>query len=121
MTDEQLAIFVRAVHEELTITAATSQCFPHIPAMLSQLVKRCECALITGNVLSAAKSFLDNNQLTACFGTVYGAENPGTKSDKIRKLADDAGYPLSSIYYIGDAGTDIQQGRIAGSKTIAVP
>lgn len=30
------------------------------------------------------------------------------------------GYSLDKVFYIGDAGTDVQQGKAAGVKTIVV-
>ena len=120
MTEDQVVTFVRMIHDELTDTAHTLESFEEVPAMLEKLSTRCECALITGNILSSAIRFLDEHKLTHFFSALYGAEHPGTKSAKIQRLAQDYGYPMSAVYYVGDAGTDVQQGRAAGAKTVAV-
>ena len=120
MTGSQTSDFVRMVHAELTETTHDLQSFADIPQMFEQLSRNCKCALITANVLAAAKRFLDQNHLSKFFSALSGAETPGAKSEKITRLAENAGYSLSSIYYIGDAGTDVQQGRIAGVRTVAV-
>lgn len=120
MDMESLPTFLSYIHDELAKAAPTLPIFSDIPKTLEKLSRAHDLAIITGNVSIAAERFLARHELLEHFLAIFGADTPGSKELKIRQLASELRYPLESIYYVGDAGTDIQQGRLAGVKTIAV-
>jgi phosphoglycolate phosphatase len=120
MSQEVMNSFVEQVHMDLSNSAHTLPIFPLIPSVLEELSEFNDLAVITGNTAAAANKFLSHHNLDKHFNYCLGAEMQEPKSKKILRLADCCSCTLESVYYIGDAGTDIIQGKIAGVKTIAV-
>ena len=120
MADVHLAEFVSEAHQRFAAGAADLPLFTGILELLTALNREHKLALITANVSSAARAFLARHGIDQHFFEIVGVETKGSKADKIRKCIADGGYSLEQVYYVGDTGTDVQQGKAAGVKTVAV-
>ena len=120
MSDEHVGPFVEQSHQRMTSGAAGLALFDGMLESLESLSAEHELGVITANTASAAIAFLSRHGAASLFSEIIGADTAGAKSVKILKIAADLGYPLERVYYVGDAGTDIQQGHAAGVKTIGV-
>ena len=120
MAERHRSEFVERVHVELKAIASTLPVFEGMPAVLKQLHDNHLLGVITANTTEAATSFLLKHGIISCFNDILGVDLPGSKADKIRVLLQKHRIDESRTYYVGDAGTDVSQGKAAGVQTIAV-
>lgn len=120
MSEDLIPIFLTNVLSSLKDSARTLDAFPQIPEAIRTLSQRHSLAIITGNTSTAAFEFVSHHNLNECFLDYSGDENVGSKRDKIKVFMEKFKFSPETTYYVGDAGTDVEEGRAAGVKTIAV-
>ena len=120
MAETHLEPFVSQTHQHFTAGAPGLPLFEGVLQLLESLSAEHQLGVITGNISSAAREFLSKHGVAHHFSEIVGVETLGTKSEKISKFAARLGYPLDRVFYVGDAGTDVQQGKAAGVRTVAV-
>jgi phosphoglycolate phosphatase len=91
-----------------------------IPHVLNHLSENHTLVIITANAREAVQKTLVQNGLTDCIREIYDGEIPGSKADKIVKSMKKFNFEANQTFMIGDAFSDIIEGKKAGVKTIAV-
>lgn len=120
MSEAHYKPYLETILQRTTSGAAKLPLFDGVLELLESLRAEHELGVITANTASAATAFLSQHGAAELFSEIVGVDTPGAKSVKILKIAADLRYPLERVYYVGDAGTDVQQGKAAGVKTIGV-
>jgi phosphoglycolate phosphatase len=120
MLESELPVYIKAIHEGVLAGAPSLPLFEGISAMVLKLASQHTLGLITASNSLAAKAFLTCHEIEHCFDHLVGGEASGTKCDKILEILKKYNYGKKDVYYIGDAGTDVQQGKLAGVNTVAV-
>ncbi len=120
MQEAHFEPFLAGVHQRCSEGAAGLPLFDGVRELLEALSAEHVLGVITANVVTAASAFLAKHGVAQFFAEIVGVETPGNKASKILRLAATLGFPLERVYYVGDAGTDVQQGREAGVKTVSV-
>jgi len=112
--------YVSGVHDRVIAGAPSLPLFNGMDKLLLSLCLENDLGVITANSSEAARNFLSHHGIAECFSYIVGCDTRGPKSEKISKIIEESGCSLENAFFIGDAGTDVQQGRLAGVKTIAV-
>jgi phosphoglycolate phosphatase len=94
--------------------------FSGMAEAVSELSRHFKIAIVTGNSRSVVSNFLERHGLTDAVSLILGAEDPGGRAEKIRRVKDLLGDPESEAIMIGDAVSDVHAARKAGVRSIAV-
>ncbi len=94
--------------------------FDGICDVVAQLSATSKIGIVTGNTSEVVWGFLAYYGLTEYVDIVLGADDSGSRSEKILKAADSIGEPGGEIYMVGDAASDIRAARRASVKSVAV-
>jgi len=100
---------------------------PHPPKIfdgMAEVVKQLSIqhviAIVTGNTTPAVESFLAENGILQFVGAILAIDQPGSKVEKILKAKSQLGTDKDTVYYVGDAVSDIHAARQASVKSVAV-
>ena len=118
--EDQLPEYIRGIHEGVVLGAPNLLLFDGMRELLRSLSEQYVLGVITASTSEAARKFFNHHGIDNCFSYVVGGEEGGSKSVKISKIVEETESQVESVFYVGDAGTDVQQGKLAGVKTIAV-
>jgi len=118
--EKKIQKFTGIVFGLLAQNAISPPIFPGIKSVIQQLRKKSHLAVITTNVKIAVNQVLERGGLGQDIDLVMGAEQNGSKSEKICQAM--AAFNVSSgfTYMIGDAVSDIREAHKAGVNSIAV-
>lgn len=93
---------------------------PGMKSVIRELSQIAILVVITGNSCKVVGKFLDTYGLNKEFQTVLGAEDDGSRVEKILKVKLLKGGSNGEVYMIGDAVSDIRAAREAGINSIAI-
>jgi len=100
---------------------------PRVPAIqkgvakiLEELSRKHALAIMTANSREVVQKGLRQGGLENFIRMIYDGETSASKADKIRASMKAFGMPANQTYMVGDAQSDITEGKIAGVKTVAV-
>jgi phosphoglycolate phosphatase len=97
---------------------------PKIFEGMAQVIKglsaRHTLAIVTGNTTRAVENFLTENDIRQCVSAIFAVNQPGSKEEKILKAKTQLAMTNDTVYYVGDAVSDIQAARQASVKSVAV-
>ena len=116
---EKIETFVTRNFELFTSREEHLAITPGINPVIRELSQLAILAVITGNSCKVVGKFLDTYGLTDKFQTVLGAEDDGSRVEKILKVISLSGGSKGVVYMIGDAVSDIRAAREAGINSIA--
>jgi HAD superfamily hydrolase (TIGR01509 family) len=117
-----LDVFLKSFYTQATSKTAL---FPDVEDTLRELSRRFSLALITRRSAAnkqVAKE-LERLRVDGFFKTIITAldvPKPTPSPDALLKAADKLHVPISSCVVVSDSGVDIQAGKRAGAKTVAV-
>ena len=120
LPESDIPEYVRRIHCGVVAGAPELKIFSGVKEMLEILSERAQLGVITASTSLAAKTFLEKHAIFKYFADVVGADSSGNKAEKIKSLSAKHNFYLSQVIYIGDSGTDVQQGKLAGVRTVAV-
>jgi len=112
--------FTEIVFDLLAQNAISPSIFPGIKTVIQKLRRKSHLAVITTNVKIAVTQVLESGGLSRDIDLVMGAEQNGSKSEKIRQAMAAFNVSSSFTYMIGDAVSDIREAHKAGVNSIAV-
>ena len=118
--ESRISEYINSIHEGVTSGAHSLPIFDGVSEFLKIFSIQNDLGVITASASEAANNFLMHHGIRECFCFVAGGEMVGSKSEKIFSMRNECACSAENIYFVGDAGTDIQQGKLAGVKTIAV-
>lgn len=120
LPEEIIKDFVDRNLELFTSRQQPPRIFDGIYDVVAQLSATCKIGIVTGNTSEVVWGFLDYYGLTEYVDIVLGADDSGSRSEKILKAADSIGEPGGEIYMVGDAVSDIRAARRVSVKSVAV-
>ena len=118
--EKKIQKFTGIVFDLLTQNAISPPIFPGIKSVIQKLRRKSHLAVITTNVKIAVNQVLESGGLGQDIDRVMGAEQNGSKSEKICQAMAAFNVRSSFTYMIGDAVSDIREAHKAGVNSIAV-
>jgi phosphoglycolate phosphatase-like HAD superfamily hydrolase len=113
--------FRMAAHQ---LMASSSEKLPGVfdgmPRIMQQLAKKHVLTVVTANVESTVRGCLEKAGLNDTVTMVLDGSQPGTKSDKLTRACRHFSIAAEKAVMVGDAVSDIREGKKAGVWTIAV-
>jgi phosphoglycolate phosphatase len=115
----KIGIFVKRNFELFSRREEPLAITPGIESVIRELSQKAILVVITGNSFRVVGKFLETYRLNE-FQTILGAEDDGSRVDKILQVISLNGGSKDKVYMIGDAVSDIRAAREAGIKSIAI-
>lgn len=118
--ESRLAAFKSAVYAKMAEDAAAKT--PIFGGMAGAIRRLCQnhlLAVITTNAAAVVEAVLAREQLSAHITAVMGADAPGSKSDKIKRLLEIRRIKAHEAALVGDTVSDIRHARRAGVTAVA--
>ena len=121
MTEDNVERFEEVVHQKQDRDASTCALFSGIKQAFEGLAEKHIITMITSSDSSAVEAEATRLGLGWPIVTrVLGPNFGKAKSDRIRQCCHAFNHDVDHTYMIGDAVSDVRQGKAAGVKTIAV-
>jgi phosphoglycolate phosphatase len=94
--------------------------FPGIPEVIRQIARNSIIVVITFNLRDEVMEVLSTQGLEGCVSLVLDGTDPRPKRERIGWALEHFDVNRRSAYMVGDARSDIREGRAAGVQTVAV-
>lgn len=94
--------------------------FPDMLPVLRQLATRHDLVVITSSQSQSVKANLDQAGLLSCFADILGGDLELSKAQRIERSCRKFAGAREATFMVGDAVSDIRQGKLAGVGTVAV-
>jgi len=94
--------------------------FPGMPEVLRQIAKESIVVVNTLNLRDEVLEVLSAHGIEDCVSLIFDGSDPRPKSERIRWALEHFQVDRSEAYMVGDARSDIREGRAAGVRTVAV-
>jgi len=117
MSKQDILKVVLRVKKGLLTHEKKMKLFPKIKETLEIISKNNILLISTSNDSTVVRRFLTLQHIS-CFKEVYGSDKHHSKVEKMSMIKNK--YPDSNYYYVGDTIGDIEEGKKAHIKTIAV-
>lgn len=122
LREKFLSVFLQSFY---TIAASRTKLFPNVENTLRVLSRDFSLALITRRHVSKTQVVkeLERLHVSSLFGAVVTSlevSKTTPSPDALLKAADELQVPIDSCVVVSDSGVDIQAGKRAGAKTVAV-
>jgi phosphoglycolate phosphatase-like HAD superfamily hydrolase len=118
--ESKIPKFTEIVFDLLAQDPISPPIFPGIKEVIQKLKRKSHIAIITTNVKTAVNRVLESGGLCHDIDLVMGAEQNGSKSEKLCQAMASFNVRSSFTYMIGDAVSDIREAHKAGVNSIAV-
>jgi phosphoglycolate phosphatase len=118
--ENKIPEFTGIVFDLLAQNTISPPIFPGIKTVIHKLKRKSHLAVITTNVKTAVDRVLEGGGLRNEIDLVLGAEQNGSKSEKICQAMAVFNVSSSFTYMIGDGVSDIREAHKAGVNSIAV-
>jgi phosphoglycolate phosphatase len=117
--EPRLSAYSDAVLERLRRDREQPPLFPGISRTIAALAAHHTLAIVTANLRQTVESVLRRERLLPWITRILDLRDPGAKSEKIGLLRRTFGWGEGETYMIGDARSDVRQGKLAGVRTVA--
>jgi len=94
--------------------------FTEMAQVIEELSAHHSIGIVTGNTTRTVENFLIENGIRQYVSAVFAVDQPGSKVEKIQKAKSQLAAAKDSVYYVGDAMSDIYAARQASVKSVAV-
>lgn len=94
--------------------------FPKIPEVVRQIAEHSIIVVITLNLRDEVLDVFSAHGLGDCVSLVLDGNDPRPKSERICWALDHFRVNRTNAYMVGDACSDIREGKAAGVRTVAV-
>ena len=118
--ENKIPKFTEIIFDSLAQNAIAPPIFQGMKEVIQKLKRKSHIAIITTNVKTAVNQVLETGGLCHDIDLVMGAEQNGSKSEKICQAMASFNVRSSFTYMIGDAVSDIREAHKAGVNSIAV-
>lgn len=112
--------FVNHIFDLQRQAATLPVLFPGIADQLRQLASHHTLTIITSSSQIAVEQTLKQHDLTATISLILDGSGTSSKSERIKRAQQMFNVPATETYMVGDAMSDIRQGKLAGVHTVAV-
>lgn len=96
------------------------QLFSEIRDILEKLAHDFHLAIVSSNYRDIVIRHIEKNSMRLYFSEIVGAEEKGSKSDKLKRIIADLRVSNKDCFFVTDTSGDIREGQKVGMKTIAV-
>jgi phosphoglycolate phosphatase len=91
-----------------------------MPEVLRQIAKESIVVVNTFNLQEEVLEVLSAHGVEDCVSLIFDGADPRPKSERIRWALEHFQVDRKEAYMVGDARSDIREGRAAGVRTVAV-
>jgi phosphoglycolate phosphatase len=112
--------FIETVRDLERRPPAPTFLFPHISTVFEQLARDHQIVVITASTTETVTQILEENGLKQTVAKVMGGELGLSKTKRIVMAQADFNSDPDDTVMVGDAISDIRQGKLAKVKTVAV-
>ena len=112
--------FAAVLHQFMVADSGKDPMFPGISDVVRELARRHVVTVISANDKAAVERTLAQYGLVESVSHIFGGDEPGSKSEKISMARKRFNASSHETFMIGDAASDIREGKIAGVQTVAV-
>jgi phosphoglycolate phosphatase len=121
LSGDNVQRFEALVHDIQKADETKCPLFPEIKQVLQQLAKEHKITVITSSDSSAVETEIKRMGIgPPIIDIVLGPDSANEKHERISQCCTEYSYAPEDTYMIGDAVSDIRQGKVAGVNTIAV-
>lgn len=117
--DSEIERFSSRMFELQGLDDSFPNVFPGMPPLMRQIAQSGIIVIVTSSLDREVRHVLQENGLDDTISLVMDGTDVRSKGERIRAAVEQFGSDRSSTFMIGDAGSDIRQGKLAGVKTIA--
>lgn len=114
---EKIPAILKDTESNLWTLQKELKLFDEIKKTLAELAKKCKIYIVTSNLTNIVKAYLESQNI-ASFEEIIGADKEINKVKKIDYIKSK--FPDSDFLYVGDTKGDMIEGKLAGTKTVAV-
>ncbi|MCP4117921.1 MAG: HAD hydrolase-like protein [Desulfobacteraceae bacterium] len=118
--EDKIPRFIETVRDLERRPPAPTFLFPDISNVFEQLARDHEIVVITASTTETVTQILEENGLSRTVAKVMGGELGLSKAKRIAMAQNDFDSAPGDTAMIGDAVSDIRQGKLARVKTVAV-
>ncbi|MEW6754380.1 MAG: HAD family hydrolase [Candidatus Latescibacterota bacterium] len=121
--EERIARFSRQVFEHLRRDGARGglpEVFAGVPQVVAALARDHLLAIVTAAEQTWVERVLERHGMRGAVSGILDGEAPGTKAEKIAALCRTFAHEPRQTLMVGDALSDLRQGRRAGVRTVAI-
>ena len=120
LPEEKIESFVQGNFALFNEREAPPRLFPGMEDVIKQISTSCRIGIVTGNSSDTVCRFLSYYGIEKHIAIVMGADSPGTRLEKVRRVMKELNAKAGDTFIIGDAVSDIHTAREAGVSSIAV-
>lgn len=118
--EEKIESFVQGNFELFNEREAPPRLFPRMDDVIQQLSTSCKMGIVTGNSSDTVWRFLSHYGIEKYIAIVLGADIPGSRLEKVRRVMKELNAKTGKAFIVGDAVSDICTAKEAGAFSIAV-
>jgi phosphoglycolate phosphatase-like HAD superfamily hydrolase len=120
LPEEQIEPFVQGNFELFNEREAPPRLFPGMDDVIKGLSISCKMGIVTGNSSDTVWRFLSHYGIEKYIAIVLGADIPGLRLEKVRRVMKELNAKIGNTFIVGDAVSDIRTAREAGIFSIGV-
>jgi len=118
--EDRVQNFVATIYDLQVAQQWDVPIYPGIKPVLTALSHHDQIAIITSSLTRVVRRCLSLQGLDSAVGAVFGGELGLSKAERIARSCAERGVDPAQTYMVGDTVGDIQQGKRAGARTVAV-
>jgi phosphoglycolate phosphatase len=119
LREEHIPTYVQRSLELFSENLSPLKIFPGMAEVLIQVSKEGSIGIVSGNTSRTIAKFLDYYHLSHTVQIILGADNPGTKPEKIEKILSNFS-PAGGAIFVGDTASDVRAARESLIASVAV-
>ncbi len=112
--------FIEILDRELHLRVGQTPIFPKMDEVISHLSKESRVGIVSATPGPIIQALLEHNDLSDCVHHIAGGDIKHPKAERIKAIVDEDNGVLANTWMIGDTVSDIEQGKLAGCRTVAV-
>lgn len=117
---EKIPELAAKVSEIYRVDQSLPSMFPGIPGVIRQIARSSIIAVITLNLRDEVLGVLSAYGLQDCVSLIMDGADPRPKRERIGWALQHFAVEPKNAYMVGDARSDIREGKAAGVRTVAV-
>ena len=117
---KRMRAFVSGLNQELLRRADQITMFPDMIEAIPSMSRFGALGIISATPEPVISKVLNNYRLRSCIRWIAGGDMPGAKFIKIKAIMSENHSLPDITCMVGDTISDVEQGKLAGVKTIAV-
>jgi len=113
-------MFLRALDDELMRRYREVTMFSEMREVIEDLSERALVGIVSATPSEVIAEVMAHCGLIDCFAHISGGELGKSKAERICSIVENHNASILNTWMIGDTVSDIEQGKLAGCRTVAV-